>query len=107
MTVLMTWQEQYKDDPDMVVFASLCGRLKKEKKDVEVLDKLGYPPGHVEPKKQVEKEKARPKPEVKTYKKKREQERTGERRKRRSFNFERVWTFKRLGGRKLKPLTLG
>ncbi len=99
VTVLMAWQEQYKDDPSMEVFAKMHNRVKKEKnllRDGEILDQLGYPP---EPEKPKKKERTRSKEEASKRKEKREQERARERerekgerekRKRRSFNFERV-----------------
>ncbi|KXN88742.1 Protein lsb5 [Leucoagaricus sp. SymC.cos] len=89
-TILLAWQEQFKGDAEMAVFAGLYGQLKRDKllfQDEEVLHYLGHV---AESAKLTKIREQREKQEVE--KREREANRRSEReggRRRRSFNFER------------------
>ncbi|KAF5352457.1 hypothetical protein D9756_006015 [Leucocoprinus leucothites] len=91
-TILLAWQEQFKEDDSMAVFAGMYARLKREKHvfhDEEVLNHLGHE-GPKQRQARLEKEKREKKEaERRVREAKRAQEGGGERRRRRSFNFER------------------
>jgi hypothetical protein len=95
-TVLLAWQEQFKGDPSMSVFAGLYGRLKKEKhmfQDDDIMKYLAAPgPDNTKQKARLEKERREEREREGEGSRRREQEGSGGRRRRRSFNFERVST---------------
>jgi LAS seventeen-binding protein 5 len=91
-TILLAWQEQFKDDASMSVFAGLHARFKKEKivfRDEDVLNYLGQE-GPRQRKMRLESEKKERQEAARRERGGRREQEGGSERQR-SFDFERVW----------------